>query len=63
MEIPDRGWNTFSPVINTDGTVYVGSEDTYLYALNNDGTLKWKYQTGRSIVIASPAIGADGTCM
>ncbi|MEM4229483.1 MAG: PQQ-binding-like beta-propeller repeat protein, partial [Thermoproteota archaeon] len=32
----------------------------YLYALNPDGTLKWKYQTG-GYVYSSPSIGSDGT--
>jgi hypothetical protein len=40
--------------------VYIGSEDDYLYALNPDGSLKWRYQTGYS-VSSSPAIGSDGT--
>jgi outer membrane protein assembly factor BamB len=35
-----------SPVIGSDGTVYVGSADTVFYAINPDGTLKWKFQTG-----------------
>jgi hypothetical protein len=43
-----------------DGTIYIGSSDTYLYAINPDGTLKWSYQTGNEIR-SSPAIGADGT--
>ncbi|MFA6473051.1 MAG: PQQ-binding-like beta-propeller repeat protein, partial [Candidatus Latescibacterota bacterium] len=49
-----------SPAINTDGTVYIGSNDNYLYAINYDGTLKWRYQTG-NFVYSTPAIGADGT--
>ncbi|MCE5249078.1 PQQ-binding-like beta-propeller repeat protein [bacterium] len=49
-----------SPAISIDGTVYVGSYDTYLYAVNSDGTLKWKYQTGDT-VSSSPAIDSDGT--
>lgn len=35
-----------SPVIGSDGTVYVGSADTIFYAIHPDGTLKWKFQTG-----------------
>ena len=50
-----------SPAIGADGTVYIGSADDYLYALNpDDGSLKWRYQTGSDIV-SSPTIGADGT--
>jgi outer membrane protein assembly factor BamB len=49
-----------SPSIGSDGTIYVGSKDTYLYAINPDGTLKWKFQTGGD-VSSSPSIGKDGT--
>jgi outer membrane protein assembly factor BamB len=49
-----------SPAIGADGTVYVGSYDHYLYAMNPDGTFKWSYQTGGT-VYSSPAIGTDGT--
>jgi len=40
-----------SPVIGIDGTIYVGSQDTYLYAINPDGTLKWKFKTGAEVYI------------
>jgi outer membrane protein assembly factor BamB len=49
-----------SPAIAKDGTVYVGSEESYLYALKPDGTLKWKFETG-DWVVSSPAIAKDGT--
>ena len=49
-----------SPAIGSDGTVYVGSDDNYLYALTPSGQLKWRYQTG-GVVHYSPAIGPDGT--
>ena len=49
-----------SPVIGSDGTVYVGSNDKNLYAINPDGSKKWAYLTG-DIVRSSPAIGSDGT--
>ncbi|UCH89619.1 MAG: PQQ-binding-like beta-propeller repeat protein [Thermoplasmata archaeon] len=49
-----------SPAIGSDGTIFVGSDDNYLCAINSDGTLKWKYKTGKSIE-SSPAIGANGT--
>jgi outer membrane protein assembly factor BamB len=51
---------TASPVISSDGTVYVGSEDNYLYAWGADGNLKWKFKTMDSIKSAA-AIGSDGT--
>jgi eukaryotic-like serine/threonine-protein kinase len=43
----------------SDGTVYVGSNDHYVYALNTeDGRLKWKYKTEYTIM-SSPAV-SDG---
>ena len=35
-----------SPAIGADGTIYVGSYDNKIYAINPDGTLKWSYTTG-----------------
>ena len=49
-----------SPAIGADGTIYVGSGDDNLYAVNPDGTQKWAFPTGNYIE-SSPAIGADGT--
>jgi len=49
-----------SPAIGMDGTIYIGSDDRNLYALNSDGSLKWKYKTSDRI-FSSPAIGSDGT--
>jgi len=50
-----------SPAIGADGTIYVGSNDGKLYAINPDGTQKWAFTTGGPIFYSSPAIGADGT--
>lgn len=48
------------PCIASDGTIYFGSWDTFVYALNPDGTLKWKSQTDGSIApLASPTLSAD----
>jgi outer membrane protein assembly factor BamB len=52
--------NFSSPAIGPDGTIYVGSQDNYLYAVNPEGTLKWRFQTG-DVVRSSPAIAPDGT--
>ncbi len=49
-----------TPAIANDGTVYIGSDDDNLYAINPDGTLKWTYLTGGN-VRNSASIGADGT--
>lgn len=47
-----------SPAIGPDGTVYMGSGDNKLYALNPDGTKKWSISGG---IISCFVIGADGT--
>ena len=50
-----------SPAIGSDGTVYVGSADNKLYAINRKRGVKlWEFETGGS-VWSSPAIGSDGT--
>jgi len=49
-----------SPAIGTDGTIYFGAENSWFYALNPDGSTKWKYHTG-DVITGSPAIGPDGT--
>ena len=50
-----------SPAIGSDGTVYVGSHDKKLYAINGKSGVKlWEFETGDS-VDSSPAIGFDGT--
>ena len=48
-----------SPSIGADGTVYIGSGDHNLYAVNPGGTLKWKFAAAG--VVGSPAIATDGT--
>ena len=58
-----------SPAIDDNGTIYAAAHDHlgngYLYALNPDGTLKWKYPNNNQEKIQSlqspPAIGSDGT--
>jgi len=49
-----------APVIDEDGTVYMGSADTYFYAINPDGTEKWRFATGE-IVDSAALIAADST--
>jgi outer membrane protein assembly factor BamB len=48
-----------SPAIGADGTIYVGSYGSKLYAINPNGSQKWNLTTGW--IYSSPAIGADGT--
>lgn len=44
-----------TPVISTDGTVYIGSNQGYLYALKPDSTIKWSYYAGQPLQ-SSPVI-------
>jgi outer membrane protein assembly factor BamB len=58
-----------SPVIGEDGTIYLptgmtdADPDTtgFLYAINPNGTLKWRYNLGRTPSSTTPAIAFDGT--
>lgn len=38
-----------SPSTDTQGVVYFGSDDSYIYAVNSDGTLKWRYPTNSNV--------------
>jgi outer membrane protein assembly factor BamB len=54
-----------SPAIGADGTVYTGSQSKRLWAINPDGSLKWRFPdtliSSADWFDASPAVGADGT--
>ncbi|NPV88381.1 PQQ-binding-like beta-propeller repeat protein [Coprothermobacteraceae bacterium] len=49
-----------TPAIGADGTIYAGSDNGYVYALNPNGTLKWKALV-KDFVHGSICIGNDGT--
>ncbi|MDB4794680.1 PQQ-binding-like beta-propeller repeat protein [bacterium] len=59
-EFQTEGEVLSSPAIGRDGTVYVGSYDRKVYAINPNGTKKWEFN-GMGLITSSPAIGADGT--
>ncbi|NLO90481.1 MAG: PQQ-binding-like beta-propeller repeat protein, partial [Elusimicrobia bacterium] len=48
------------PAFSKDGTIYIPSSDSFLYALNQDGHEKWRFKTGDE-VRTSPAVSPDGT--
>ena len=59
---------TGGAAVAPNGSIYFGSVDKSLYALNPDGALQWTFptnggvnNTGGSIDTATPAVGADGT--
>ncbi|MDZ7262677.1 MAG: PQQ-binding-like beta-propeller repeat protein, partial [candidate division KSB1 bacterium] len=51
-------WST--PLIGSDETIYIGSLDHHLYAINPNGTLKWKFNAAGKIY-QGINIGVDGT--
>ncbi|MEM9160042.1 MAG: PQQ-binding-like beta-propeller repeat protein [Verrucomicrobiota bacterium] len=48
-----------SPAVAEDGSIYFGSSDGFLYALNSNGTLKWELEVGGELD-SSPAIDDAG---
>jgi PKD repeat protein len=56
----ETDWGAIStPTIDQTGTVYIGSRENYLYAINPDGTEKWRHLAGD--LISSSVAGNDGT--
>jgi outer membrane protein assembly factor BamB len=53
------------PSIGKDGTIYVGGSyenlNCYLYALNPNGNLKWRYRADGFLWYMCPSIAEDGT--
>ena len=57
-----------SPALGSNDTVYVGSYDQYLYAINStNGQLRWRYSVKparnneAAYIFSAPAIATDGT--
>jgi outer membrane protein assembly factor BamB len=55
-----------SPAVSADGIIYIGVdvEDTPLgaiYAINSDGTLRWRKYIANQGLVSSPSISSDGT--
>jgi len=49
-----------SPAIGPDGTIYLAEQAGYAYAVNPDGSLKWRLRIPGSID-APPTVASDGT--
>jgi len=47
-------------LIDSSNTIYFGSLDGYFYALNMEGTVKWKYQTESMVELVMPNIDLAG---
>ena len=55
-------WST--PVVDENGVAYLGSTSGYFYAVNPDGSLKWKYKLFdklNAIIDSAAVIGPGGT--
>ncbi|MFC1656634.1 PQQ-binding-like beta-propeller repeat protein [Patescibacteria group bacterium] len=59
-----------SPVVDENGIIYFGNHENDFYAINPDGTLKWKLDIGNPEyakvgdpkgILSTPAIAKDGT--
>ncbi len=52
-----------SPAVGSDGTIYIGSTNTLVYAVTNEGThgtQLWQFKTTGAIE-SSPLVGSDGS--
>jgi outer membrane protein assembly factor BamB len=49
-----------SPTIVSDNTIYIGPSDGNLYALNLDGSQRWRFNIGEK-GHSCPIVGPDGT--
>jgi outer membrane protein assembly factor BamB/subtilisin family serine protease len=70
LTIADSSWQvltgdsvTGAPAVGPDGSVYVGSDDGILYAVNASGATKWTYTTGSAIDTSSATVSADGSAV
>jgi outer membrane protein assembly factor BamB len=52
---------TNAPTVGPDGTIYASSSDGFFYALNPDGTLRWRVATQGNMDSNGAALSADGT--
>lgn len=49
----DHGWFADSPIIQSMGTIYIGTDDGFIYSINSNGTIKWTFQLGYPIISLS----------
>ena len=58
--LPTGGRVFATPTVGDDGTVYVGSDDRCLYAIDQGGSILWVFPTG-GCISSAPTLGPDGT--
>lgn len=70
LPFPQVKWRTYkgsgygslsTPVIDTQGNIYVGDYDGWLTVLDKEGNIKWRYFVNSDGIDSSAAIGDDGT--
>jgi|DewCreStandDraft_5_1066085.scaffolds.fasta_scaffold01244_30 outer membrane protein assembly factor BamB len=49
-----------SPCVASDGTIYVGTDDGYLYAVDPNGTVKWSQPVASDAIRTAPVVCANG---
>jgi outer membrane protein assembly factor BamB len=51
-----------SATIGTDGTIFIGANNSNMYAIAPDGTMKWLFEAERELagIWTTPALSADG---
>lgn len=51
-----------SPTIGTDGTIFIGANNSNMYAVAPDGTMKWLFEAQRELagIWTTPALSVDG---
>ena len=54
-------WGFTTVSVGSDGTIYAGSTDQHVYAINPSGTQKWSVAVGGYIYTTTIAIDKDGT--
>jgi outer membrane protein assembly factor BamB len=60
-QFPFYDYNTCTPAIDSTGSIFLGDDAGYIYAIASDGALKWTEHGGEVGYYTSPAIGPDGT--
>ena len=54
-----------SPTIGPDGTIYIGANNSNMYAVAPDGSMKWLFEAERELagIWTTPALSADGSTL
>jgi len=50
------------PLVDREGSIYVGGHDRFVYGLSAEGVLRWSFETGGE-VDSTPSLAPDGTLL